>query len=214
MTTEYRSYPAAGVNLGYLFAAPAAETPKPAPLLVFLHGRREGGNDLGKLLATGLPKYVEAARQLPYYFIAPQIPEGSTWRDAAVDVLGLMDAISAVLPIDRTQVTLAGVCMGATGAWELATAHPQRFARLAIFSGSVPDAIGAARLDELKNTQVWIFQGARDVLAPPASAEQTVAALRAHGVPVTYTLLADTEHVIADAVFSNAALQKWLAGRG
>jgi dipeptidyl aminopeptidase/acylaminoacyl peptidase len=77
----------------------------------------------------------------------------------------------------------------------------------------VPDTVDEAELHELRNTPVWVYHGGRDERLPHAEAEKTVAALRAHGAPVEYTLLPDGDHFIDDAAFNDPALQRRLVAR-
>ncbi len=218
MSIEQRSHTTADGILGYLFAEPTANRHSsavtsvvPTPLVVFLHGKKDSGKDLSKLLTWGLPKAVQSHADLPYYFVAPQIDEDANWADSGERVLALIDDLVASLPIDTQQIVLVGFSAGTVGAWSIAAAHPKRFARLALLSGRLPASVHGEQLTALKHVPVWLFQGGRDDKLPQAEAEKTIAALRAQGFSVEYTLLPEGDHFIADAVFADQAVHQWLA---
>src|SRR5579884_4184148 len=53
------------------------------PLILFLHGSGECGNDLSKVNRHGPPKEIAAGRKFPFIVVSPQCPEHQVW-DAAV----------------------------------------------------------------------------------------------------------------------------------
>src|SRR5438067_473861 len=52
----------------------AATSEKRFPLIIFLHGSGECGNDLSKLANHGLPKLAAQRADFPFIFVAPQSP--------------------------------------------------------------------------------------------------------------------------------------------
>lgn len=197
-------------TLPYLFA-PAADALPSIPLVVFLHGACDRGSDPDLLLAHGLPRHVAHAAELPYHFLAPQIPEGSTWTEWRAELLQLIDETVDRHRADRRRIVLAGFSAGSAAAWELAAAEAERFAGLVLVAGRVPDAAGDAVLGRLGHTPVWFFHGERDERAPVAPVEAAVSRLHALGVPVRFTLYPDAGHAIADAAYGDSTLQRWLA---
>src|SRR4051812_45219127 len=78
-------------TLPYLFKP--SSRGRGAPLVVFLHGAKDRGNDPARLLAWGFPKIVAAAADLPYHWLALQIPEGDTWPQWQGELFGLIDVL-------------------------------------------------------------------------------------------------------------------------
>jgi predicted peptidase len=192
----------------YLFAR--TEAPRPAPALLFLHGARDRGSDLDLLLRWAPPKLVAESPGLPYHFIAPQLPEGSTWPERAGDLLTLLDALIDAGAVDPERVVIAGFSLGAAGAWQIAASHPDRFAGLVAVSGRVPETV---QPKDLRGLAVRIFHGGSDEKLPAAAIEAHVDALRSQGNPVAYTLYPDGDHFIADRAFAGADLEGWLLAR-
>jgi len=208
MSIEHRS----GL-LPYLFAPASEDTNKPAPLVLFLHGARDRGNDLNVLLKWGLPRFVNESSSLPYFFLAPQLPEGQTWVERESDVIALLDNLIASRSIDPSRVIISGFSLGTAGAWYIAASHPSRFAGLVAVSGRVPKTLETSQLAALKEIPIQIFQGGKDEKLPIEDTQQIVDTLRGLGGTVDFTLLPEGDHFIADEVYSNPKLQQWLVSQ-
>ncbi|WP_445633023.1 Phospholipase [Nostoc sp. DSM 114161] len=208
MSIEHRS----GL-LPYLFAPASEDTNKPAPLVLFLHGARDRGNDLNVLVKWGLPRFVNESSSLPYFFLAPQLPEGQTWVERESDVIALLDNLIASRSIDPSRVIISGFSLGTAGAWHIAASHPGRFAGLVAVSGRVPKTLEASQLAALKEIPIQIFQGGKDEKLPIEDTQQIVDTLRGLGGTVDFTVLPEGDHFIADEVYGNPKLQEWLVSQ-
>lgn len=65
-----------GYSLKYLFYKPTGyyeNTSKKRPLLIFLHGKGERGNDFSLLKTQGIPKMIENKIEFPFFVLSPQI---------------------------------------------------------------------------------------------------------------------------------------------
>jgi predicted peptidase len=206
MTTEQRSFDTANGAFPYLFFPAAGES---APLVLFLHGARDRGNDLNVLLKWGLPLFVNESQSLPYFFAAPQLPADQTWVDRTDDVIAFLDHLLANNPINPSQVIIAGFSLGTAGTWHIATTHTDRFAGVVAVSGRVPQAIAEKDLANLKDIPVQVFQCGQDANIPIADVEKFVENLRGLGVSVNLTVFPDGDHFIADQVYSAPDLQQW-----
>lgn len=209
MTIERLSLPTARGPLAYLHAAPTAPSAD-APLLVFLHGGRDRGDDLDLLLRWSPPRQVAASSERPFRFIAPQLPADAAWTDRPDDVLALVDTVVATHGVDPSRVVLAGFSLGAAAAWQLVADHPARFAGLVVASGRVPSGLA---LDALAHTPTWVFHGGLDDKLPHEATDRHVAALRAAGGQVAYTLYDQSNHFISEQAFLEPALAPWIQAR-
>jgi predicted peptidase len=196
--------------LPYLFSSVSEDVNKPAPLVLFLHGARDRGTDLNVLLKWGLPRFVNESNSLPYFFLAPQLPEGQTWVERESDVIALLDNLIASRSIDPSRVILSGFSLGTAGAWYIAASHPGRFAGLVAVSGRVPNTLEASQIAALKEIPIQIFQGAKDEKLSIEDTQQIVDTLHGQGGTVDFTILPEGDHFIADEVYSNPKLQQWL----
>ena len=193
------------VQLKYLLFLPEGYEPggKQWPLILFLHGAGESGDDLNVVKKHGPPKIVEAKRDFPFIVVSPQ----SARRGWSPDALAaLLDEIIVNYQVDRDRVYLTGLSMGGYGTWALAAAHPEKFAAIVpICGGGSPE--DAAKLKDLP---IWIFHGAKDNAVPLARSEEMVKAIEAAGGKVKFTVYPEAGHDSWTESYDNPALYDWL----
>lgn len=136
---------------------------KTYPLVFFLHGAGERGDDLDVASRNGFMKYVrEEDKDYPFIFIAPQCPDNKYWGCYTESLLAFLDYICETLPVDKKRIYLTGLSMGGTGTWMLAMAAPERFAAIAPVCGSGIVWNGVA----LKDMPILIYHGDLDTGVP------------------------------------------------
>jgi len=131
--------------------------PERWPLVLFLHGMGERGDDLYALTRHGPPKLVEEGQDFPFLLLSPQCPTYGwwTWETNIAALAALLDEIETTYLVDPDQVYVTGLSMGGYGTWALATAYPHRFAAIApICGGGDPSTVCAIR-----HLPVWAFHG-------------------------------------------------------
>lgn len=129
------------------------------PLVLFLHGSGERGEDLTRVTVHGPPK-LAATQDLPFIIIAPQVPDGEIWSADAL--LAILDHVQGTLRVDLDRVYVTGLSMGGFGAWEVAMAAPGRFAAVVPISGG-GNPVGACKLGRVP---VRIYHGDQDNVIP------------------------------------------------
>jgi predicted peptidase len=178
------------------------------PLLLFLHGSAERGNDLALVRRHGPPKLVLGAfRPLyldPFIVVSPQCPVGEGWSEEAL--AAVLNEACAAWRVDETRIYLTGLSLGGFGAWRLALAQPERFAAVAPICGR--SALGeVARLEKVP---IWIFHSAADRAVPVAESDQMFEALARCNADVTYTRYRSLSHVETwEAVYDQPMLYEW-----
>lgn len=215
----------------YQVFVPAAQLPRPLPVVLFLHGSGERGDDGEKQIHAGLGPYLGAhAADFPALVVFPQSPDGESWEgETATMALAALDAATAEFDGDRSRTSLTGMSRGGYGTWSLALREPTRFAALAPVCGGItppgtrPDLeslyvestqsatdpfADAAR--QLRAIPSWIFHGALDDVVPPEQSRRMHAALRDAGADVRYTEFPDANHNSWDAAYRTEALWPWL----
>jgi predicted peptidase len=176
------------------------------PLLLFLHGAGERGTDLRAVRTQRLPKMAESGA-LPFILAAPQTAPEQVW---STDVLlALLDQLQQKLRIDPGRVYLTGLSMGAFGAWDLATAAPERFAAVVVISGG-GNPVNACRL---RSTPVWLVHGRRDDVIPLELTELLARRLKACGTPVRLTIYPDAGHDAWDRTYAAPEFVQWLLSK-
>lgn len=195
------------IELQYLLFLPDSYDPlgKEWPMLLFLHGAGERGNDLELVKKHGPPKIVAAGADFPFVLVSPQCPRGQFWQNDPL--LALIDEIVSTYRIDETRIYLTGLSMGGYGTWSLAAEAPERFAAIAPICG------GGLRIWALTlaNMPVWAFHGARDRTVPAEESRRMIEALKSRGnQDVRLTIYPEAEHDSWTETYDNPGLYEWL----
>lgn len=202
------------ISLSYLKHMPKnydPASPKKYPLVIFLHGAGERGNDIEKVKIHGIPKLVEEAGSVlkGYEFIAisPQCPERSWWtaQDEEFDLL--LESCIENLNADTSRIYLTGLSMGGYGTWHNALRHPHAFAAIAPICGGV-ESIEA--LENLVHLPTWVFHGAMDSTVPLKQSADAVAQLNNLGGNVKFTVYPELNHNSWTVTYENPYFYKWL----
>lgn len=198
------------------------------PVVLFLHGAGERGNDNRKQLSQGLPPWLDKhASEFPAVVVIPQVPENTYWTgDAERAAMQALDASIAEFHGDRNRLYLTGLSMGGYGAWEIAKDHPDMFAAAAIICGGLlparPDSPShvdglpaqadpyAWMAERIGKLPVWIFHGSDDPVIPPAGSRAMHAALQQRGVEVRYTEFPGVGHAAWVPAYETPGLWPWM----
>jgi predicted peptidase len=193
------------VSANYLLYLPKdySENNESYPLVLFLHGAGERGNDLEKVKVHGLPRLINEGKEFPFIVVSPQCPEEVFW---STDVLSaLLDEIEANYRVDKNRIYVTGLSMGGHGTWSLALAEPNRFAAIAPVCGwSVPSVACT-----IKHLPIWVFHGAKDDVVPISASEIMVERLKSCDGNVKFTVYPEANHDSWTETYNNEELYKW-----
>jgi predicted peptidase len=203
------------VNSEYLLFLPEGYDSKSAkrwPLMLFLHGSGERGNELKKVAVHGPPKVVKKRPDFPFILVSPQCPGGDRWSDELL--LGLLDSVIKKHKVDTNRVYLTGLSMGGYGTWSLGLKFPERFAAIAPVcgGGETIDVLLASRNKSaaLKSLGIWAFHGAKDNVVPLEESERMLAALKKAGVKeMKITVYPEAGHDSWTETYKNEKLYEW-----
>ena len=134
-----RSIEVAGTTHRYQVFVPAsAAGGRMPPVIVFLHGSGERGNDGAKQTTVGIGPYIRAHQDtFPAIVVFPQAPEDTEWGGNADLVFASLDAATREFHGDPDRTYLTGLSMGGYGTWDMAMRAPGRFAALIPVCGGV-----------------------------------------------------------------------------
>lgn len=203
---------------------------KKYPLVFFLHGAGERGNDNEKQLVHGAKLFLkeEVRRDYPAIVVFPQCPQNSFWSNVdfrmenGKRVFGfkaqgeptiamklaqeLLYSIMKDYPVNKRQVYAGGLSMGGMGTFEIVRRNPKLFAAaFPICGGGEPTTASV-----MKKTKWWVFHGGKDDVVPPELSEKMVDALKAVKAAVKFTLYPDANHNSWDPAFAEPELLSWL----
>jgi len=179
----------------------------PYPLLVWLHGH--GGSEEQVL------RLAPRVSRRNYLCIGLRGPELVGTRDDGRQCCGwgrdgqhqhlLEDyLIRAVEETRRTyhvhseRIYLAGVCEGATEAYRLALAMPDRVAGVIALNGALPQGGPLFRMPEIRNLKVFIGHGIANVAVPLTNARRNARLLYTAGIDVRVHTYATTHRLHPD----------------
>lgn len=199
------------VTMGYLLSLPdgyGTDRSKKWPLVLFLHGSGERGDDLEKNRVHGPFKEIAKGRKIPAIVIAPQCPMGDSWSSERMlnALTGLLNDAEKRYRVDRNREYLTGLSMGGYGTWALAEKYPRRFAALAPICGNGD----VSKVAVLRNVPIWTTHGDSDPSVPVQGTRDLVAALRAAGSNVRYDEIPGGQHDVWTAVYANDEFWNWL----
>jgi predicted peptidase len=193
-------------HINFLLHIPPAYYDSPSagfPLIVFLHGSEQRGDDPELLKSVAALTIVDVEGTLPFIAAFPQCPASAHWSPAAL--AAMLDAIEAALRVDRDRVYLTGFSLGGFGVWQTAAAFPGRFAAIAPVCG-MSDLRDVPRLRDIP---VWAFHGALDRNVPLGESQKMAAALRGIGGNIRLTVYPDFAHDCWSATYRDSRLYLW-----
>ena len=186
------------------------------PLVVFLHGSRERGDDNRAQLKLGVEGFNSppVRAHFPAIVVAPQAPASATWggvwyggsNPTQQAVVALTRELAQRSSVDAQRLYLVGVSMGAIGGWEILTREPALYAAAVMVCGDLDPAWAPA----LAPQAIWSFHGADDsVVTNTADRALAVEVHRLGGV-AKYTELPSVGHDAWTPVFNDPAMYSWL----
>jgi len=208
-----------GERLPVAVRVPADYDPARAwPLVVFLHGAGECGDD-GRQAQVGLgPAVASRPEQWPCLVLMPQkSTRDREWEEFEGPVLAAIADARARWNVDDDRIVLTGLSQGGHGTWVIGARHPGLFSCLVPVCGYGQVADVAPQVAGLP---VWAFHGLRDDIVDPRHTidiVQEIRRLRAAAgrdpEGVRLTLYPTAGHNSWDAAYTEPGLAAWLLGQ-
>lgn len=195
------------------------------PLVIFLHGSGERGDDNEKQLAHGASTFSNPANinKYPAFVVFPQCKEKS-WTEKIDEkmfmpgapiqeeskseklVMNLIEDLIEHNPIDRNRIYIIGMSMGGIATYDLVCRHPE------VFTAAVPicGAINPERLSAARGVKFLIFHGEEDDEVPSFCSREAYKALNSLGAEVDYVEFAGMGHDCWSSAFNYPSFLPWL----
>ena len=178
------------------------------PLVIFLHGAGERGEDLDNVTTHGPAKLAERGKQFPFILISPQCPANARWNVDDLDIF-LTDVLQRYR-VDKDRVYLTGLSMGGWGTWQWATNYPNRFAAIVPICGAGDPFL-------MKKTvtypPVWAFHGDADETVKLAETQRMIDAFKKRGAYVKLTVYPGAKHDSWTQTYENQEMWNWLLSK-
>jgi predicted peptidase len=192
------------------------------PLVIFLHGSGERGDDNEAQLQWGVMNFAsdEVMKMHPAIIIAPQCPSNMTWANLSQQdiklepnpsqpmklLIGLIDQIKQQMPVDTSRIYITGLSMGGYGTYDAIMRYPDLFAAAVPVCG----AGDVTKAETIAHIPLWIFHGALDGVVNPALSRSMVEALTNAGAHPGYTQYPEVGHFSWIAAYSDPMMMEWL----
>ena len=222
--TEARTFAGAGGGvLRYRWAEKVPTDGSPVPLVFFLHGAGERGDNNVSQLHHGVADIVAwlDANEAGFKFVAGQVPVGKRWVEvnwSAIShempaepsetmglLLELMDTLLADPSVDTNRVYATGISMGGYGTWDIVSRRPE------VFAAALPICGGAdlAQAPKLASMPIWAFHGSKDAAVPVCRSRSMMSALWAAGSDAHYREYPDAPHNVWTRTYRDAETLAW-----
>ena len=217
----------AGDSLLYRYLEPEVKAKnKKYPLVIFLHGAGERGNDNEKQLMHGSQMFLNPVNRInhPAYVLFPQCPSDGYWAyskrpDSFKDMKAetemppifkslkeLIDSYLALPDVDKKRVYIIGLSMGAMGTYDLVARFPEIFAAAVPICGTV----NPERLSDIKDVNFRIFHGDADPVVPVDGSRNAYRALIKAGVKAELHEFPGCGHNSWNPAFNMPDFMDWL----
>lgn len=205
---------------------------KKYPLILFLHGSGERGNDNEKQLVHGGDLFLSDSvrKKYPAIVVFPQCSDESFWANigsrydstlkkriiefkedgeptkAMKLLIDLLRNLEDNYPLNKKRMYVGGLSMGGMGTFELVRRKPGTFAAAFAICGGA----NIASAEKMSKTAWWIFHGLKDPVVDPQFSNDMAEALKKEGADVKLTLYPGDGHDSWDDAFKEPELFSWI----
>lgn len=215
-----------GDTLNYRILTPDYDTLRVYPLVLFLHGSGERGNDNISQLKWGVQQFATDHMMAahPAIVVAPQCPDNESWSNFRINrekaeirlkpepskpmrlVKELLDTLIKKMPVDVNRIYITGLSMGGYGTYDAIERWPDFFAAaMPVAGGGDPTLAG-----KIAHIPIWDFHGAEDPLVNPEYSRKMMQALIKAGAHPGFTEYPGIGHFSWIQAYSNPLTIDWL----
>jgi len=198
------------VELDYLLYLPSdyRDSNKTYPLVLFLHGAGERGENIDLVEIHGIPKLIKKGRKFPFITIAPQCPSDQWWSDSAIvkSLISLIEKFKSEYNVDQRSIYATGLSMGGYGTIAIAIERPD------LFAGIIPICGGGdlKMIDRLIDIPILLFHGVSDTVVPVKNSSNIYDILKPVNNKAKITIYNDVGHDSWTQTYSNDNIYEWL----
>jgi predicted peptidase len=223
---SFNKYIDKGDTLNYRQLYPDSDTLRKYPLVIFLHGSGERGNDNDAQLKWGVMNFATDQNMMlhPALVIAPQCPEKMSWSNFSREknstemrlqptptrpmelLIGLIHQLIKTMPVDSNRIYITGLSMGGYGTYDAIERYPN------LFAAAVPVCGGGdvSKASSIAHIPIWIVHGAEDPAVNPLYSLDMLQALTKAGTHPGFTQYPEVGHFSWLGAYSDPLIMEWL----
>jgi predicted peptidase len=223
---SFNKYIDKGDTLNYRQLYPDSDTMRKFPLVIFLHGSGERGNDNEAQLKWGVMNFATDQNMMlhPALVIAPQCPEKMSWSNFSRDknstemhlqspptkpmelLIELIHQLIKTMPVDSNRIYITGLSMGGYGTYDAIERYPN------LFAAAVPVCGGGdvSKAPSIARIPIWIVHGAEDPAVNPLYSLDMLQALTKAGAHAGFTQYPEVGHFSWLGAYSDPLIMEWL----
>ena len=178
------------------------------PMVLFLHGSGERGDDIGLVEKHGIPKMINNGHTFPFITVAPQCPKFQRWSEPLYSkaLIFLVEEIIRNNRVDIGRIYATGLSMGGYGTLSIAKERPD------LFSAIVPVCGGMdiTNIENLKEIPIWLFHGDADEVVPVENSELIYDLLKPINPDIKITIYKGVDHNSWNRTYDNKKMYEWM----
>ena len=178
------------------------------PLVLFLHGAGERGDDLRLVELHGIPKMINNGEAFPFITLAPQCPAFQWWSEPLYTktLIYLVEEIIKNYNVDIECVYATGLSMGGYGTLAIAKERPDLFSAIIPVCGGMD----TTEIEKLKDIPIWLFHGDSDKVVPVENSKLIYEILKPINPDIKITIYKGVDHNSWDITYSNKKIYDWM----
>ncbi len=210
---EYKNPDLKQYGKGYMLYLPEgyeAEKQKSWPLIYFLHGSGDCGDNLLVLAKASPFMFIREKGPLQAIIVAPLLANTSDFALFPEEYMdGALEEFLTTYRVDASRIYLTGLSLGGEAVYRFVLHQPDVFAAVSPLCAFTLGS-NASAMQKIKNIPVWAIHGAEDTIVTPDRGQKPVDELKQAGGNVKFSLLPGHDHDVWTDTYSDPTFFEWL----
>lgn len=176
------------------------------PVILFLHGAGERGDNIELIKKIGIHRYIDNM-DIPFIIISPQCSHNNFWDTHFSEIEILLDEIKNDYRVDLERICIVGISLGAYGAWNFVMQRPNMFKSIVSIAGG---AMMPKYAKLISHIPAYITHGSLDDNVKISESIEIADAVIKVGGNVKLVIEEACGHELCTKVFEKKELYDWI----